>query len=388
MKIRPRKSPSGRISFQLDLGLVNGRRIRKNFQYKADAQAALVAARAQALSQGVTSLAPKEPEHPSLPKWLAKLHGTGKTLDDVFEWFFSTYREKPSAPPLPSLITAYGEELERLNRTRQHTRESVSILQSVFASFPQLSDVTRTGLLPFITQNGYSPRTQRKRLVISKAFLAWCVGCGHLDSNPLSGSGARIRIPKAETSEILCLGIPEVRRLLHTASQPENRILLGWIALALFAGVRPQEIARSPRNSLSIPGGTFRVTARASKTAQTRVIELHPTAIAWLQFWEATAAPDTPFKIRGHRERWDRIREKAGLAQNWVHDVLRHSFASMHYAAFQNASQLRAIMGHSQNENTLFAHYRAVQTVQGVTLSKSMAEDFWNLTPRTLHARR
>ena len=381
MKIRIRKTPAGRPSYQLDLGLINGQRVRKSFQFKADAQAALVAARNQALAFGISSLLPQEPEHPTLNKWLAKLKDTGKTIDDVFHWFFKTYKEQPSAPPASKLLADYKSELTRLNRTRQHTNESVAILSCLFAAVPKLEDVNRNTVLPFVTQNGYSPRSQQKRLVIVKAFLEWCVASHYLPANPLSGPANRIRIAKVETKEILTLGVPEVKRLLEVASAPEHRALLGWLSLALFAGVRPQEIARSQRQSLNLEEGIFKVIAKAAKTSQTRVIELHPTAVAWLKHWERDAGPNVAFVVKGHRERWDRLRQEAGLADNWVHDVLRHSFASMHYAAFQNASQLRALMGHSQNENTLFSHYRAVQTVAGTTLTKLMAEEFWSLHP-------
>jgi hypothetical protein len=38
-------------------------------------------------------------------------------------------------------------------------------------------------------------------------------------------------------------------------------------------------------------------------------------------------------------------------------------------------------MGHSQTEETLFKHYRAVQTLSGDTITRKMASDFWKLTP-------
>jgi integrase len=384
MKIRTRKNPTGKLSFQLDLGVVNGRRIRKTFQFKADAQAALVAARAQSLAFGIASLAPKTPEHPSLNKWLAKLNDTGKTLDDVFLWFFKTFKEQPPCPPPERLIAEYQSELRRLNRTRQHTNESVTIVSNLFACVPRLETINRNTVLPFVTQNGYSARSQQKRLVIIKAFLEWCVASHYLETNPLSGSANRIRIAKVESKEILTLGAPEAKTLLRVAAQPAHRSLLGWLTLALFAGVRPQEIARSHPQALNLEEGIFRVIAKASKTSQTRVIELHPTAIAWLKYWQQTAGANAHFVSKGHRERWDRLRQEAGLAENWVHDVLRHTFASMHYAAFQNASQLRALMGHSQNENTLFSHYRAVQTISGATLTKTMAEEFWEMSPQRI----
>jgi len=49
----------------------------------------------------------------------------------------------------------------------------------------------------------------------------------------------------------------------------------------------------------------------------------------------------------------------------------------MHYAAYQNAAQLQAVMGHDETQDTLFAHYRAVKTTAGEWITKAMAQQFW-----------
>jgi integrase len=101
-----------------------------------------------------------------------------------------------------------------------------------------------------------------------------------------------------------------------------------------------------------------------------------------LREWCADVPADAPFEPKGHRKRLERLRDSAGLRKNWPHDVLRHTFATMHYAMFQNRAQLQALMGHSGSENTLFQHYRAVLTVSGETVTARMAEEFWGLTPK------
>jgi integrase len=312
---------------------------------------------------------------------MARLKTTGKSLDDVFRWFFETYEERKQVPAPPDLLEAYQAELKRLNRTPKYIAQCLSTLDVFFAAVPSINAVHRENVLPFIQGNGYSPATQRYKLVTLKAFLEWCVSTGHLASNPLSGAKNRIRIAKDQSREILSLGTEDAKRLLATASRPEHIRLAGWLALALFAGVRPDEIARTRRDCLHLEEGTFKVTAKASKTSQTRVLELPRVAILWLRHWSAQVSPQEEFTVSGHRKRWERLRADAGLGENWVHDVLRHTFASMHYAAYQNAAQLKALMGHSQGENTLSAHYRAVQTIQGATLTRAMATEFWELYP-------
>jgi len=384
VKIRARKNPSGVTVYQLDLGLIDGRRVRQTFQNKADAQSALVRARAKVASEGINALIPPAPEHPNLAKWMLRLEGTGKTLDDVFRWFFATYQEQKSVPLPEALLSTYRIELARLNRTQKYIHQSLATLNVFFAAVPRVTDVSRDNVVPFIQGNGYSPATQQNKLVTLKAFLEWCVSVGHLQSNPLSGAANRIRIPKTQKTEILSLGYAEARELLKLVLTPRHEALAGWLTLALFAGIRPDEIVRTGREWLHLEEGTLRVTAKASKTSQTRVIELSPVALAWLRHWSTRVQKDAPFTISGHRKRWERLKEEAGVAHNWVHDALRHTFATMHYAAHQNAAQLKALMGHSQGENTLFSHYRAVQTVSGATVTRAMALEFWDLFPERL----
>ena len=137
VKIRARKNPSGATVYQLDLGLIDGRRVRQTFQNKADAQSALVRARAKVASEGINSLIPPPPEHPSLAKWMLRLEGTGKTLDDVFRWFFDTYQEPKSVPPPEQLLATYRLELARLQRTQKYIDQSISTLNVFFAGVPR-----------------------------------------------------------------------------------------------------------------------------------------------------------------------------------------------------------------------------------------------------------
>jgi len=148
----------------------------------------------------------------------------------------------------------------------------------------------------------------------------------------------------------------------------------------MFCGVRPDEVKRTELTRLNLDAGTLRIAAKAAKTAKTRVLELSPVAVAWFRLW-LKAVPNPTFNPPNFRKRWDSVREGAGLLEKWEHDVLRHTYASMAYAMHQNAAKLKAELGHSQSEETLFSHYRAAETVSGETITRAMAEQFWSLTP-------
>ena len=66
------------------------------------------------------------------------------------------------------------------------------------------------------------------------------------------------------------------------------------------------------------------------------------------------------------------IREVANV--EWGHDCLRHTFGSMHLAAFRNAGDTAEQMGHSSSTKMLFAHYRRA-------VREEDAKKFWQILP-------
>jgi integrase len=266
--------------------------------------------------------------------------------------------------------------------------------------------VTRDEVRAWIMGNGYAPKTQRNYLGDLRECFAWGVREGHMVTNPIGGEEGFIQLAADDEGEIMALDIADCIALLKTAllgtaeahgragtgrwkaiEQPGGyRPLIGYLVIAMFAGVRPEEIKRTPLVKLDARERTVVIMGKSAKTRQRRVIELHRTGAIWLRLWlrlcpgiEANGlASITP---KNFDRRWKALRKAAGV-QDWPHDALRHTFASYHYAAFQNIKLLQAQMGHSEKEETLFRHYRAVQTVTGKTISKSVGETFWDLTPR------
>jgi integrase len=379
MKLRARPLKSGKVSWEIDLGRINGRRCRRLFQSKAKAVEALSAAKNQARLTGKNSLAGVPPE---IDKWLKRIALEGVTLEDVVKFYLQHKVASTKSPA--EILPLYAAEMTRLKRSVKHIRETEATLRRFQVLYPSFEDVKRETIEHFITGTGWGTSAQRRFVVMLKAFCEFSYVRGFLAVNPLADSRNTVKVAKTQGAEVLSLGVNEVRNIVILARLPEYQSILGWLSLALFAGVRPEEINRTDRHLLALEVGLFRVTAKNSKTAKTRVIELPEVCLAYLKEWCAVVPETARFVEKSHREKWDKLRKEAGLYQNWVPDVLRHTFASMHYAMHQNASLLKALMGHSQNENTLFQHYRAVQTVTGETITRAMAEEFWSLVPEKL----
>ena len=73
-----------------------------------------------------------------------------------------------------------------------------------------------------------------------------------------------------------------------------------------------------------------------------------------------------------YRNRLEKAKKSAGITE-WPNNALRHSFASYHLAAFQDASALALELGHSTTR-MIFQHYRALVT-------RSAGESYWQIMP-------
>ena len=239
--------------------------------------------------------------------------------------------------------------------------------------------------------------TQRGYLGDLRAFFAWARKRGWLGADPSEG----VEVAAVAEGEIQTLGVGQVERLLRAAVASEDAELLWYAVLATFCGIRPVEIERLELGRINVAERTVIITGGTAKTARRRVVDLPENAVAWLMAMpmpEKQKAESGKLKVcgAGWEDRWLCLRRAAGWSVGlrrkravagwhkvrdcaltegaWPHDVLRHTYASMHYAHFQNEALLKAQMGHWERADTLHRHYRALRT-------RAEAAAFWRLSP-------
>jgi integrase len=147
------------------------------------------------------------------------------------------------------------------------------------------------------------------------------------------------------------------------------------VALMLFAGIRPEEIAGERKEWLkwehvNVREKLIRVPAEISKTGQARLIEGLPETIwAWLtpEDRDATVSPHNIRTVIGA------AKLASGLGK-WKQDGLRHSFATYAMGLNNNPGQVAVWLGHNGNPTMLYRHYRGLTT-------KAEADKFFALRP-------
>ena len=170
----------------------------------------------------------------------------------------------------------------------------------------------------------------------------------------------------ARTPEILKL--KEIRSCLKWFKKHPRS--MAWFVLSSFAGLRPEEAAKTTWAMINFAEGWIRVEAQTSKIRQRRVVYPPPMALAWLQAAKKSKAalPLPPQQLKRARKqlrallRW----------KKWKHDCTRHTAASYWLAHAGSTATVATALGHS--ESILRKHYMALVT-------KADAEKFWKLAP-------
>lgn len=138
--------------------------------------------------------------------------------------------------------------------------------------------------------------------------------------------------------------------------------MIPYLALGLFAGVRPMEIERLSWNN--ILNGFIEITADKAKTRQRRLISIADNLQQWLNL-----GGELP--VTNKRNRITKLISYIGL--NWKPDIMRHSFASYHFALHMSPDKTAFELGH-RDTKMLFRHYREL-------VSTEDAQKYWNIRP-------
>jgi integrase len=177
------------------------------------------------------------------------------------------------------------------------------------------------------------------------------------DSNPFE----KIDLTFEDVGVIEIFTPEEMRKLLKAA----RRELIPFLALGGFAGLRNKEIQRLDWSN--IVGNEIRIHAAQAKTRQSRIIEMQPNLIKWLEPHRQKSGAVVDFVHVNQQLDW--LSEDAGV--KWKRNGLRHSFCSNCYA-LHGAKQTSIWAGHS--EDRLFKNYRAL-------LNEDAAREWFSILP-------
>jgi len=182
------------------------------------------------------------------------------------------------------------------------------------------------------------------------------------------------RIDRAhfDRSEIAIL-TPEQVRLLLSAAQAQTPELVAYLAIAVFAGVRPTELQRLTWQDVNLDLRYVHIGGAAAKGRSERYVDIEDVLAEWLKQYGGESGQVCPGDTYVFTKLFNKAREEAGLKESWKPDVLRHTYASYHVAKYERKDKTALMMGHSVK--MLDRHYRK-------PLHRSHVKEFWSILPQ------
>jgi integrase len=352
---------------------VGGKRKRLFFRTKTAAEQELFRIKTKISREGREALALSDELRVQALSVARQLEPFGKTLLDAGNFYAQYLRESGRSISVQALLDEFlSQKVQRMKFSSQYEtdlRQRLGRFCQTFGSEPvrtltatQIDDwlaaLKKTDGKPLSATSVNNFRTRIHTL------LAYGLKREYLDRNICSSIECRKSVD--EPPDIYT--VDQLAAMLANAP-PE---VIPAIVIGAFAGLRTAELMRLEWSDIEIIRGFINVSARKSKTAQRRVIQLQPNLRAWLIPYQDRTGPIGHRNERALHRAWNAIAKEAGIS-TLPKNGLRHSFASYHLAKFQNAAALALDMGHTSTK-LIFSHYREIVT-------PDEAQKYWNIYP-------
>ncbi len=249
---------------------------------------------------------------------------------------------------------AYDAYYASFGSEQTHHRKAVSSRVGkwvvAFGRDRPLSDVTPQGLAAWLKSDGSSSaKTYNNRLTYVRSFFNWCMKTerGWIGANPAEGLETR-RIAYREPEYMKPCDVERVFRELEGAKSARPD-LLAYAVLSFFCGVRREEILRMATMpgaaNVNLEDETVRIAKPKgwTKGVMPRAFPIQRNALAWMRSFAFERS------VRRINERCaddvKGIARRAGVAM--PKNAGRHTFITMHVAAYGDPAKTQAIVGTS-----------------------------------------
>lgn len=327
-----------------------GKRIRKRFKSEEDARTWKGLQEIKALNHHselhsvVTKLT--QAQISEAEALVARL-STGYTLTQVGDYFFQHFHEPAFKISFSEASVKFRGSMEGVIRDRTLVQ-----LKSTLGQFEQfvencnLHEITPEDVERYLRSlrardgtNQASRKTWNNYRADLHLFFEWCADKQRrwLSSNPAADTTKF----KIDREHIEVLNLERANALMSYVSEFKGGKLVRYFALALFAGVRPggelEKLDEHPE-LVDLSNKVVKITAAVSKTVKPRQIKIRENLYQWL-----TQFPGEIFPINCDRE-LKAVRKNFALS----HDILRHTFISIHIGAFKSFADAALESGNSE----------------------------------------
>ena len=368
-------NPSGEIVYRVS-GWLDGRRLRKNFPTRPEADAERQTLEVQRL-QGETSVRPTvtrltEDQLQEAEAIIRRLAGRSHPPSFYIQYALANYREPVTQKPLAEAVAAYlatkDHEREQDLISEPHLTRMKWDLDRLKKHFPgaTVDELTGARLVGYFEARRAAIKTYNNRRGIVSTFLKFALQRDWITDNPLAKIPPR-RIRRRRGGAVTFTA--QQAKDLMAFVEKHHPSAVPFFALCLFAGIRPclrtGEILRLKPEHVKTAEGIIRIDGEVSKVREPRMVTIQPNLGAWLKAYPLEKFPIIPANLQ-------HIREKVAVEFPLTHDVMRHTFISMFVAKFRSMGEAALQAGNS--EGIIRRHYLDLK-------SPEEAELFFGILP-------
>jgi integrase len=354
-------------------GAIAGKRVRLQARSGPDLLDKIRSAEREILQHGALARALSTEQRWMAARCFSICDQLGVSLLDVVLEFQRTHPHGPNARKLDQVRVELVELKKNTGRSERHI---VSLDYRLRGLLKALGDKPIAAIATAELQEELDRHPDWSATTIHSVVQGWkiafnfAVKRGYLHKNPADAP----ELPRIIHDEPEIFSVDEVRRLMAATLFRDRNPLLpacrAYLAIGMFAGLRPDEIGRLEWKHVNLATATIRVKAANAKDRDRRIVTIQPNLIAWL-------AP----LVRTRGQVLDRpladLRVAARGVLNlpkWPHDIMRHTFVSYHFAWFEDEAKTKKQVGHRDDGRVFYNHYM-------VPVSRADARQFWDTVP-------
>jgi integrase len=361
--------------FILDFGTVDGKRHRKSFSTEAEAQSEWKAHLIRQKRLGDTAKKLKTSEVHDAANAMEIL-GRAVTLTTAAEFWIKHNAPTGGKKTVAEAIAEFLAHRESVKNCRPATVRDYKCKLSLFLNeYPKLmvNHITVETVEKWLASKQFTPETRASYLRNMNAFCTWAARRKYAAFNPI----AEIERPRLDRKTVDYLSPDEAERLLTTA-QNQCPDILPYIAIGMFAGLRPAEMhgdrtAHPPLDwsAINFDKAEIDLAPEQTKTRDGRRVKMRPALLAWLLPHRQESGA-----IYYTRNAFETVIRESKI--NYTKDCLRHTAATYWWIDTKNEGEVAVQLG--DTIKTVKRHYVNTRA------DAADAVKFWAIRPESAGA--
>lgn len=300
----------------------------------------------------------------------------GKTIEQALDAAFKLFaadRIVKESPYMAELLTLWLDDKKTgLKKLRPKSLKALGSMASIWKTdfdMARIAEIDEKRIVDYLKSKDISNQSRENYRNCLSQFFNWCIKQKYSTVNP----AVDIDIEVAKSTAKF-FTVDQCKELMNLSLDPQYKDVTAYLALCLFAGIRPDEVCRMTWDkNILMDTREIYLNHEITKTKKDRQFKMNDNLFEWLTFCKTQGtkllAP-TEWNIHNFRNKLTKQ-----LSFDWVQDGLRHTFATFMYAKNKNYEDLRHVMGNSPGVIERF--YKGI-------ISHTEVEKFFSITPATL----